>query len=86
MSKADQERSDSLTSEELVNIIKAQEEKSLPLMDFGTFEGKPLRVLNGRFGAYLKWGDVNIALSTKIKNDLASLTEDVAKELVRAKM
>ena len=55
-------------------------------MDFGTFEGKPLRVLNGRFGAYLKWGDVNIALSTKIKNDLASLTEDVAKELVRAKM
>lgn len=86
LSKADQERSDSLTSEELVNIIKAQEEKSLPLMDFGTFEGKPLRVLNGRFGAYLKWGDVNIALSTKIKNDLASLTEDVAKELVRAKM
>ena len=86
MSKQNQERADTLTSEDLIEIIKKSEERSLPLKDFGQFEGQPLRVLNGRYGAYLKWGDVNIALSTKYKNDLSLLSEDVAKELARAKM
>lgn len=86
MSKQDQEKADTLTNEELIEIIKKSEERSLPLKDFGLFEGQPLRVLVGRYGAYLKWGDVNIALSTKYKSDLSLLSEDVAKELARSKM
>ena len=85
MSKEEQEKADNLSAEELVAIIKRDEERNLPLKDFGTFEGLPLRVLNGRYGAYLKWGDKNIALSTKYKKDLSLLGEDEAKELARAK-
>lgn len=85
MSKEEQEKADNLSADELVAIIKRDEERSLPLKDFGTFEGLPLRVLNGRYGAYLKWGDKNIALSTKYKKDLSLLGEDEAKELARAK-
>ena len=85
MSKEEQEKADNLSADELVAIIKRDEERNLPLKDFGTFEGLPLRVLNGRYGAYLKWGDKNIALSTKYKKDLSLLGEDEAKELARAK-
>lgn len=85
MSKEEQEKADNLSADELVAIIKRDEERNLPLKDFGTFEGLPLRVLNGRYGAYLKWGDKNIALSTKYKKDLYLLGEDEAKELARAK-
>ena len=85
MSKEEQEKADNLSADELVAIIKREEERNLPLKDFGTFEGLPLRVLNGRYGAYLKWGDKNIALSTKYKKDLSLLGEDEAKELARAK-
>ena len=45
-----------------------------------------MRVLNGRFGAYLKYGDLNIALAAKYKNDLSLLDEDEAVRLVKAKL
>lgn len=86
LTKADQERADSLTEEELVAIIKASEERALPLKELGSYEGVPMRVLNGRFGAYLKYGDLNIALAAKYKNDLSLLDEEEAVRLVKAKL
>ncbi len=85
LTKADQERADALTEEELVGIIKASEERSLPLKDLGTYEDIPMRVLNGRYGAYLKYGELNIALSVKYKNDLSLLDRDEAIKLIKAK-
>ena len=86
LTKADQERADSLTEEELVAIIKASEERALPLKELGSYEGVSMRVLNGRFGAYLKYGDLNIALAAKYKNDLSLLDEEEAVRLVKAKL
>ncbi|MGN0907910.1 MAG: topoisomerase C-terminal repeat-containing protein, partial [Bullifex sp.] len=85
LTKADQDRADSLTEDDLVTIIKAAEERTLPLKDLGTFEEIPVRVLNGRYGAYLKYGDVNIALPAKFKNDLTLLDKEEAVRLIRAK-
>ena len=48
---------------------------------FPALEGKSLEILSGRYGAYLKWGDKNIALAKEEKERADSITEERAKEL-----
>ena len=45
------------------------------------YEGKPLEMLRGRYGAYIKWGDRNCALKGDEKKDPMSITEERAREI-----
>lgn len=57
-----------------------KQEKTV-IKTFGELEGKSLEILSGRYGAYLKWGDRNIALSKEDKENPDIMSEERAKEL-----
>ena len=59
---------------------KGKEEKKV-IADFGEYEGKPLQVLDGRYGAYIKWGDRNCALSGDEKKNPETLNAERAREI-----
>ena len=48
------------------------------------YEGKPLEMLRGRYGAYIKWGDLNCALSAADKRDLNGVDQARAEEIAKA--
>ena len=69
---------------DIAQIIRPSEEKKDEkkiLRDFGEFEGKVLTIIDGRYGAYLKWGDKNCPLSKEEKADPASVSEEKAREI-----
>lgn len=43
--------------------------EALPIVDFGLYEGKPLVLLNGRYGYYLKHGTENHGLPAALRNN-----------------
>lgn len=55
------------------------------LKSFGEYEGKSLEVVSGKYGPYLKWGDMNIQLTSQDKKNIDFLSFDRAIELVKAK-
>ena len=59
---------------------KGASEKRI-LRDYGEFEGKSLQLIDGRYGAYLRWGDRNCALKGDEKKDPMSITEERAREI-----
>ncbi len=59
---------------------KGKEEKKV-IADFGEYEGKPLQVLDGRYGAYIKWGDRNCALSGDEKKNPETLSAERARKI-----
>ncbi len=79
--KADQARATELNETELRLIIENAKAKKLPLKDFGLYKDSPLLVMDGRFGAYIKWNGKNIAIPAKLKKDLSLLNEEEAKSL-----
>lgn len=79
--KPDQARAAELNETELRLIIENAKAKKLPLKDFGLYKDSPLLVMDGRFGAYIKWNGKNIALPSKLKKDLSLLSEEEAKAL-----
>ena len=52
------------------------------LADFGEVDGKALQILKGRYGAYIKWGDRNIAIPKPEQAEAASMSEERVKELI----
>lgn len=52
------------------------------LKDFGEWEGKSLQILSGRYGAYIKWGDKNIAIPKAEQKEAAAMTEERIKEIL----
>ncbi len=65
------------------SIIRPAEEKEekKPIKEFAPLDGKPLYIIDGRYGAYLRWGDKNCPLSKEEKADPASVSEERAKEI-----
>ena len=51
------------------------------LRTFPDLEGKGLEILSGRYGAYLKWGERNIALSKEDRDNIDSLSAERVNEL-----
>lgn len=51
------------------------------LRTFPDLEGKGLEILSGRYGAYLKWGERNIALSKEDRDNIDSLSAEMVNEL-----
>ncbi len=45
----------------------ANERGSGPIKDFGIVDGKKLEVVNGKYGPYIKWGEINAPLSAEDK-------------------
>lgn len=66
---------------DLDSILSDKPSEPKPIKEFPDFEGKPLAVIDGRYGAYLKWGDKNCPLSKEEKKDPASLSEERAHEI-----
>lgn len=54
------------------------------LADFGEHDGKPLQILKGRYGAYIKWGDKNISIPKAEQASVASMSREHAIELLEA--
>ena len=55
-----------------------------PLADFVLFQDKPLQILSGRYGAYIKWGDKNYAIPKDEQKDAAGMSAERAQEIVLA--
>ena len=62
---------------------KGASEKRI-LRDYGEFEGKSLQLVDGRYGAYLRWGDRNCALSGEEKRNPDAITPERAAEIAAA--
>ena len=62
----------------------AADKPSGPMRKFADFEGKSLELLSGRYGAYIKWGDLNCALSAADKRDLNGVDQARAEEIAKA--
>ena len=60
---------------------KSETQEKVSVKVFPDLEGKPLEIISGRYGAYLKWGDKNIALSREEKAEPEKVSEERAKEL-----
>ena len=58
--------------------------KSGALDSFGEYEGKNIDIVSGRYGAYIKWGDENIALPAQYKKRASELTKEIAIELIQS--
>ena len=58
--------------------------KSGALDSFGEYEGKNIDIVSGRYGAYIKWGDENIALPAQYKKRASDLTKEIAIELIQS--
>ncbi|OHD11584.1 MAG: DNA topoisomerase I [Spirochaetes bacterium GWB1_48_6] len=69
---------------ELLSEEKIAKASSKALKDFGTYEGKKLQVLSGRYGPYIKYGTVNISLpeDKKTPETAAEITLDEIKVLL----
>ena len=52
------------------------------IADFGVFDEKPLQVIEGRYGAYLKWGDKNVPIPKAEQADASEMTAERAREIV----
>ena len=63
------------------SIMNPKSEEPRILKEFPPFEDKPLVIIDGRYGAYLKWGDKNCPLTKAEKEDPSSVTEERAHEL-----
>ena len=51
---------------------------------FEDLEGKPLEMLSGRYGAYIKWGDLNCAMTAADRRNAAGIDQTRAEEIARA--
>lgn len=64
-----------LTLKEAVEIIEKKRQSLIPVRDFGD-----LQVLNGRFGPYIKYGEMNYRLPKDA--DISALTEAYCRDIV----
>ncbi len=44
--------------------------------DFGLFQDKALSIVDGHYGAYIKWGSENIPIPAALKDDISAITEE----------
>ena len=68
-----------VTLDKVVALI-TQDRSDAPV-SLGDHEGRPVLIANGRYGAYLKWGDENFRLPRSV--DTSSLTLDDAIGFIR---
>ncbi len=50
---------------------------------FEDLEGKPLEMLSGRYGAYIKWGELNCAMTAADRRNAAGIDQARAEEIAR---
>lgn len=74
-----------VTEEKALAIVEAGSKVATgPLLELKNYKDKPLAVMNGKYGAYLKWGDVNYKLSKENLEKPESLTQSEAEAIVDA--
>ncbi len=64
-----------------VDEIISPKEKVKIIKEFPEFENKSLAIIDGRYGAYLKWGDKNCPLTKDEKKAPELITEERAREI-----
>lgn len=62
-------------------IINPKAAEPKILKEFPPLDDKPLAIIDGRYGAYLKWGERNCPLSKAEKADPQSVSEERAREI-----
>lgn len=70
-----------LEMERAIALIQEKQQADAPI---GTYKGLPISKGKGRFGPFLKWGDLYVNVPAKYK--LESLTIDDAHKLIEAKV
>lgn len=56
------------------------------LKSFSQYEGSPVEIVNGKYGPYIKWGDVNVMIPKEDKSNIDALAEKRVHELIRSKL
>ncbi|MDY5930771.1 MAG: type I DNA topoisomerase [Candidatus Ornithospirochaeta sp.] len=62
-------------------ISDKKEPSNSVIADFGMLEEKPLQLLSGKYGPYIKWGAKNCALTADEKKDPSTITPERAREI-----
>lgn len=70
----------SVSLERAIELVDEKKKENQPI---GEYEGLPFTKGKGRFGPYLKWGDLFVNIPSKM--DPAELTEEEAIELIKKK-
>ena len=71
-----------MTGDEALALVGSKKPSTASsLKGFDDYEGLPLTIRKGRYGAYLKWGSTNIRLP---RNDVESFTQEEVEQLCRA--
>ena len=65
-------------------LCSAAPSSSEAVKDFGEYEGKPLHLVNGRYGLYLRWGDRNCPIPKEEREGAAGMSIERARELASA--
>lgn len=73
-----------LPKEKAISFLAEEKAPNAPVRDFGEYEGKPLQLLSGRYGLYIKWGDRNCAIPRGERENAASMTAERAREIASA--
>ena len=82
--KAEQKEAASISKERAIEIASSDSTKLNAIRDFGEFEGKPLMIVDGRYGAYIKWGDRNCPIPKEERDGAGSMSVERARELAAA--
>ena len=62
-------------------ISDKKEPSNSVIADFGMLEEKPLQLLSGKYGPYIKWGAKNCSLTADEKKDPSTITPERAREI-----
>ncbi|MBO8436579.1 MAG: type I DNA topoisomerase [Spirochaetes bacterium] len=81
--KQEQKNASGIGVERAIEIVSSDPEKLKVIRDFGTFEDLPLTIQNGRYGAYIKWGDKNVAIPSAERSTVSEMTAERAQELAK---
>ena len=65
----------------IISSADTEKAEKKPIKEFAPLDDKPLYIIDGRYGAYLRWGDKNCPLSKEEKADPALVTEERAREI-----
>ncbi len=73
-----------MSEERVKELISSDSPSQNVVRDFGPYEDKPLHLLNGKYGMYIKWGERNCPIPKDERESAMEMSAERARELAAA--
>ena len=71
-----------VTADEIISSAGKSGKQDFPVLkDYGLYENEPLRLLDGKYGPFIRWGKKICALTKEMKENLDAITAEDAQKL-----